>query len=838
MNAVLNTVDSQVDADPKPSTISRPHRYFVAALTAAMGMAISLLGYFAISDSEERLSTLKLKELAGSYQQLLNSDLDRAIEVLYTLRAYYDTSEQVNRREFESFSRGLSKRLPGLRGSVWAKRVNREERFAFEQSIRAQGFTGFEIWERGDDGERRRAGDREVFFPILYSDPADITTLVIGFDVSSNPERADAMVRSRLSGLPAATLPTNVIYLPEKNRFLTFLPVYPKVSSLAEGAPEPIGYVYAAFSTNLTVDNILQHNSAATSGLDLYLFNPTTFGEDRSILWHPARSRGEPVTFPGEAALRAGRHWEGEIKVADRNWGAIFTPSSEFAASNISWQAPAVLALGLALTAAIVVYLLLSLQRTLRLEFLTVSLRKTGNQLQRESALVTQLASIDSMTGLANRATFQNRLATAFKRAKQEDGNFAVLCIDLDHFKDVNDTLGHPVGDRLLQIAATRLTQVVSHDDVIARPGGDEFALLIFNVSDHTVISGIASRIVTTLNQCYELDGNLVRVTASIGIAVFSPSAATSPEDLLIYADQALYQAKSEGRNGYYFHCAALDREVRERVTVNEELQAALRNSEFVLHYQPQVEFPSGRIDGLEALIRWHHPTRGLLFPGAFLPTAETTGMMAPMGRFVLEEACRQIKRWQAEGLSPPPVAVNISAAQLKGVVPLDEELREILTRHDLDPSRIEIELTEFALVEATKANRDQIKRVRELGVSVAIDDFGTGYSSLEYLRAYRVNRLKIPQQFITQVAIEAGDAAIVRAALVLARELGMAAIAEGIETPAQLAFLLAAGCHHFQGYYFSKPLPVDELHPLLSEGVIEREATPRAEAPPKLMVG
>jgi diguanylate cyclase (GGDEF)-like protein len=571
--------------------------------------------------------------------------------------------------------------------------------------------------------------------------------------------------------------------------------------------------------------------------LDLYFFNAGATGNDRMILWHPAPTRAQPIAFPGEAALRAGPHWEGEIKVADRRWGAIFAPTPEMAASQTRWQANAVLIGGLALTAIIVIYILVSLKRTLKLETLTASLRETGDQLQRESALVTRLASLDSMTGLANRATFQGRLTASFVEARREDGHFAVFCLDLDHFKDVNDTLGHPIGDRLLQIAAERLVGVVSRDDVIARIGGDEFALLIFDVSDRAVLARIATRIVEALNQSYDLDGNVVRVSASIGISVFGPDAA-SPEDMMIHADQALYRAKAEGRNGYYFHCAELDREVRERVTVADELQAALRNGEFVLHYQPQVEVPSGRIDGLEALIRWRHPTRGLLYPGAFLAVAETTGMIAPMGRFVLEEACRQIKRWQAQGLMPPPVAINISAAQLKGPVPFDEELRETLARYEVDPALIELELTECALVESTKANRDLIKRVRELGVSVAIDDFGTGYSSLEYLRAYRVNRLKIPQQFMTAVAIEAGDAAIVRAALVLARELGMEAIAEGVETPEQLAFLLAAGCRQVQGYYYSKPLPVEDLQPLLLRGAIERDAPPRAHEPPCRIVG
>jgi diguanylate cyclase (GGDEF)-like protein len=816
----------------------RPRRYFVAALTALVGTVVSLLAFAAVSNWERHVSTLKLNTIAGDYQQIINSDLERATDVLYTLRAYYDTSEHVDRSEFQDFAMEMRTRMPGLRGAAWAKRVNAAERDAFVESVRKQGFPDFEIWERDPAGNRRPAGDREFYFPLVYAEPAKFAPQLMGFDAASEPERAAAMARARLTGAPAATLPVDMLFRQGKNRFVSFLPIYPKTRDLAEGSPQPIGYMYAVFSTNITVEGMLHRNATRASGLDLYLFNPEATGADRSILWHSAHSRAEPIVFPGEAALRAGPHWESQIKVADRYWGAIFTPTPELAASQINWQATAVLTAGMALTAAIVIYMLVSLKRTLKLEFLTSSLRETGNQLQRESALVAQLASLDSMTGVANRATFHGRLASAFMAAQREGSHFAVLCLDLDHFKDVNDTLGHPIGDRLLQIAATRLTRVVSHDDVIARLGGDEFALLIFDVSDRAVIAGIATRIINALNESYDLDGNIVRVTASIGISVFSP-AATSPEDMMVHADQALYRAKSDGRNGYYFHCAELDHEVRERVTINEQLQAALRNGEFVLHYQPQVEIPSGRIDGLEALIRWQHPKRGLLYPGAFLSVAETTGLIAPMGRFVLEEACRQIKRWQAEGLNPPPVAINISAAQLKGAVPLDQELAEILTRHEVDPARIEIELTEFSLVESTKANRDQIKRARELGVSVAIDDFGTGYSSLEYLRTYRVNRLKIPQQFMTQVAIEAGDAAIVRAALVLARELGMNAIAEGIETPEQLAFLLAAGCHHVQGYYFSKPLSVDDLRPLLQAGRIDRDipARPAAEAP-RLMAG
>ena len=290
----------------------------------------------------------------------------------------------------------------------------------------------------------------------------------------------------------------------------------------------------------------------------------------------------------------------------------------------------------------------------------------------------------------------------------------------------------------------------------IARLGGDEFAIWVADAADVTVITQLAARINRALMQKYEFDGNEVHVSASIGVTLFDMKTA-SPEDMMMQADLALYQAKNEGRNNFCFHSTKLDHEVGERVAITEDLHAALRNGELELYYQPQVEVPSGRIVGLEALVRWNYPERGLLLPGSFISIAEKSGTIHALGRWVLEEACHQIKLWQADGIAPPLVAINISAAQFRSASTLDQDLQETLARYAVDPARLEIELTEFALVELTKTNSDLIRRIRELGVSVAIDDFGTGYSSLDYLRTYRVNRLKIAQQFMPDVAIEFG---------------------------------------------------------------------------------
>ncbi|MGA2892952.1 MAG: EAL domain-containing protein [Xanthobacteraceae bacterium] len=805
----------------------RPARYLVIAVAALLGITVSVVAYVAVSNWENRLAELKLVELAKHSEQMLNSDLRSATEVLYTLRAYYNTGRAISRSEFQAFAKDLRGRLVGMRNTGWAIRVTREGRAAFEASVRAEGFPGFEIWERDSEGNRIRARDRAEYFPILYPDPVEYTSQILGFDIASEPVRADALLRARSSEIPAATPPINLITKDEPDGFMTFIPVYADGIGTSPHAHAPVGFMYGVFGTARMIENTLRAHTLPAD-IDIYFFDPNAAPGSRRIYWYSAPSVATPSVVPTESALLTKSHWLGQIRVADQEWGAIFTPEGDLAAAARNWEATAALTAGLMMTGLIVVYLLLSLKRTLHLEFLTHSLHDTTMELRNESAKVVNLARRDSMTGLANRATFAEYLERAFAAACFDGGCFAVICLDLDHFKDVNDTLGHPCGDRLLQITADRLKPLFGADDLIARLGGDEFAILLAHAPDVSAVIRSAEQIKSAIVQQYDLDGNEVHVSASIGISLFDRNTASS-EDMMMQADLALYQAKNDGRDGFCFHSVQLDREIRERVSIAADLHAALSRNELELYYQPQVEVPSGRIVGLEALMRWNHPTRGFLMPHVFIPIAETTGAIHALGLWALEEACRQINRWQADGIVSPMVAINISAAHFRSASPLDRELRETLARYGVDPGCIEIELTEFALVESTKANRDMIHRVRELGVSIAIDDFGTGYSSLEYLQTYRVNRLKIAQQFMPEVAIKSGSAAIVRAVLVLARELGLESIAEGVETAEQLAFLLSAGCHYVQGYYFSPPVSATEATALLRRGVIAREPVTRS---------
>ncbi len=426
---------------------------------------------------------------------------------------------------------------------------------------------------------------------------------------------------------------------------------------------------------------------------------------------------------------------------------------------------------------------------------------------KRAGEKIAALARTDSLTGLPNRAAFLERLNLEFARAKRGGNKFALHYIDLDHFKDVNDTLGHPVGDQLLRIVADRVKACVRETDMVARFGGDEFAVLQDDIENAGSIETLAAKIGKVVAAPFAIDGNQVHTTASIGIVPYRSDVA-GVDAMMMKADLALYRAKNEGRNQYRFHAAELDEQTRQRVVIGEELRHAIARSELELFYQPQVELKTGSIVGLEALIRWNHPKFGLLLPASFIPVAETTGSIVPIGEWVIEQTCRQIKTWSELGALPPIVGVNLSGAQFRLASQLDQIVAENLTRYGIAPERLELEITESVLIETAQRHSEAFERLRKIGVRLAIDDFGTGYSSLDYLRSFRVCRLKIDRSFIANVTSSADNAAIVRATIGLSHELGIEVVAEGLETAEQHDFLLAAGCQFAQGHYFGQPMP------------------------------
>ncbi len=440
------------------------------------------------------------------------------------------------------------------------------------------------------------------------------------------------------------------------------------------------------------------------------------------------------------------------------------------------------------------------------------------SQLKHAEERLSYLAYYDTLTGLANRRSLTDNLRLAMAEADRIGRLVAVALLDLDRFKIINDTLGHNVGDQLLQEVAERLKTSVRAGDTVARLGGDEFAVVLGSVAQADDIAGVAQKIIEQFAPPFHPAGRELFVTPSIGIALY-PSDADTPETLLKNADAAMYHAKESGRNAFRFYTAELNERAGKRLALETALRQALARGELLLHYQPLVDMGSGKIIGTEALIRWRHPELGLVPPLDFIPLAEDTGLIVPIGEWVLNTACAQTKAWQRAGFQNLQMAVNLSLRQFHEGA-LAETVRRALADSGLEPRCLDLELTESMLMRDPERTVAVMQELKRLGVSFSMDDFGTGYSSLSYLKRFPLDTLKIDRSFVRDITTDPNDAAITQATIVMAKSLGLTVIAEGVETKEQLVFLKRHGCDAAQGYYFSRPLPPEELGELLAKPV------------------
>ena len=432
-------------------------------------------------------------------------------------------------------------------------------------------------------------------------------------------------------------------------------------------------------------------------------------------------------------------------------------------------------------------------------------------------ARIAFLAHHDPLTALPNRTLFHDRLEQALARAERNETVVALLFLDLDRFKTINDSLGHQAGDRLLQAVAERLQHCVRDTDTICRQGGDEFIIVLPEVADTEVPARVAEKILRRLSEPFEVDGHVLGTSFSIGIAVY-PDDGRHADVLMKNADTAMYHAKENGRNTYRFFTEAMNANALERLQVENQLRAALERNELVLHFQPQVDLASGAIVGGEALLRWESAVLGFVPPGRFIPIAEESGLIVPIGRWVLREACQLAMGWYARGVRGVTVAVNISALQFRRD-DIVRNVRDVLTETGLPPEYLELELTESLLMEHAEEVLETVQQLKNLGVRLSIDDFGTGYSSLSYLKRFAVDRLKIDQGFVRDMVDDPDDAAIVRAIIQLGRSLKLDVIAEGAESRTQVDFLIREGCREAQGYFFCPPVAGDVFMNMLARG-------------------
>ena len=443
---------------------------------------------------------------------------------------------------------------------------------------------------------------------------------------------------------------------------------------------------------------------------------------------------------------------------------------------------------------------------------------------EHKQAHLYQLAHFDALTGLPNRLLFQDRLLKAMQHAQRAGHLIALLFIDLDRFKVINDTLGHSAGDALLKAVAQRLSERLRVSDTLARMGGDEFTIILSDVREPEAAALYAKGLLEAAEKPYQIGEHEVFVSASIGVTLYpldsqsGANDAIGTEALLQHADAAMYRAKEQGKNNVQFYRSDMNGTMLERLRLETDLRKALHNDEFVLHYQPRIRCVDGVVTGVEALIRWQHPTLGLIPPAKFIPLAEETGLIIPLGDWVLRSACEQAKQWRASGVQSMRMAINLSARQFRHkdlVGTIERALRET----GLDPDCLEVELTESLAMHDVKQTVVTLNDLNDLGVSIAIDDFGTGYSSLAYLRRFPVDFLKIDQSFVQEIGVSEDCAIIARTIISMAHNLQLQVVGEGVETEQQFEFLCTHGCEEAQGFLFARPLPAPELTAFIAAG-------------------
>ena len=554
------------------------------------------------------------------------------------------------------------------------------------------------------------------------------------------------------------------------------------------------------------------------NGLTVYSTDPRQIGQDASKNPGFQRARdGYPVS--NLTLRRKVDSWEGEI--SERHILATYVPVHVYDAAPVeavlevyndvtelveATQASQWKILAAVLGAMVLIYFVLQAILSYYQRLLADKERERAAQEER----IRHQAYHDALTGLPNRASFTEHLEESMRRAKRAGWPLALLFLDLDLFKRVNDSLGHDAGDRLLRVAAERIRRSVREADMLFRMGGDEFTVLLEDVRGPEEAAMVATRVLEGIAEPLQLQHHEIAVTASIGIALY-PRDDVVGERLVKSADTAMYRAKELGRNRYAFFAREMNERVESQMMIEQALRRALKSNEFVLHFQPRVSATSGRATGAEALLRWKHPEWGLVEPARFVPLLEETGLVVPVGAWVLAEACRQAAAWQTLGLPPLRVSVNLSSRQFRSEA-LFDAVSEALRASRLAPQLLELELTESLLVENVEHAMGVMGKLKAIGVAISIDDFGTGYSSLGYLKRFPIDSLKIDRSFVRDIATSPKDAAIVKAISALARSLGIGLIAEGVEEPWQVEFLRARHCTEMQGYLFSKPLPAEEV--------------------------
>ncbi|HXH43799.1 MAG TPA: EAL domain-containing protein [Bradyrhizobium sp.] len=770
--------------------------YRPALVAVGVGLLFSVLGAAAVARWEDRVNRIEFENAAETQAIVMQNGMNEYISRLLALRTLFEsTNEEVSRSEFETFSARLFERHPGMLRIAWLPRVSRKERAEYETAAIRDGVSGYRI--KALDGESfATAPQSDEYFPVFYSTRPK-TSSVYGMDYTTVPERRAVLERARDNDRVTA-LRTRLFEPKEGGSpvpdVLVAVPVYAKGTSREEMADRRrnlAGFVIGIFDLPLLVRSI-RVTTGASPAVSMNVYPP--FAAQIVSLAETLPDYSSVATTPQSMRdVARSRHWSGNLRIGDIDWQVRAVPAAGGPLATTYDRAVAVLIVGMLLTLSLSTYLMLASRNSRRLSL--------------ANRRVLELAQTDILTGLPNRAFFLTRLDEMNSQLGVRGLPFAILMLDLDRFKNVNDSLGHAAGDALLRQVAQRLKSALRANDVLARLGGDEFAIIQEAGQDQRACSTeLAARIAKLVSEPFLLPGHRVEIGTSIGIAI-APDHGGDQEQLLKKADLALYRSKSAGRNCFTIYDEAMSAELEARNTLEGDLRDAIALCQLEVHYQPFVDAVSGERRGFEALVRWRHPTRGLIPPDQFIALAEETGLIVPLGEFVLRRACADAASWPSDLM----VAVNLSPIQFKEAE-LFGMICGALADSGLPPQRLEIEITESVLLERGSENHAFMERLKHLGVELALDDFGTGYSSLSYLTAFPFDKIKIDKSFIRNLTQQPRSSAIISSIVTLARGLDMSVTAEGVETREEFERLKALGVNFAQGYLFGRPHPIERI--------------------------
>lgn len=744
---------------------------------------------------------------AAQLEQLVSKRLDAQMDALLSLQQMQTLAPASSEQSWQRMTAPWLERWPGTQNLGWSPLVMQRERAAFEQ----QQLTGHPILARDAHGHTFSSPLHPYYLPIAQIEPLQSNIKAYGLDILSSPVLSAAARASIASGHPMAS---GAIHLVQEQGQQRGIVVYQAVWN-ADHAHAGRGVLSGVLSSVFRMDDIV---NSSLSGVARHDIDVCLVDQDAA----PGLSRlSGPKDCERADWLGRRPHQITRFNYVGRHWSLILQANEDYMIGLRSWLEWGTFAAGLAMIGLFGGFLLILTGYTRRVETdvteRTAELGAANLQLQQQldatrkaEAKVEYLARHDSLTGLPNRSFWLMSARHALAEAQISHSRLAVLFLDMDEFKTVNDSLGHSVGDSLLVKVARRLSASVPANAILARHGGDEFvALLPYETAEQVDLA--AKALLASFLHPLLLGEHELHSTASIGVALF-PDDGEDPDTLLRHADLAMYTAKAAGRDSMRFYTPQMNALVQERLKLEQDLYRALQEDtgQLLLHYQPQVDAQTGACIGCEALVRWQHPQRGMVMPGEFIQLAERSGLIVPLGHWVLTEACRQYVRWDSAGLALP-ISVNLSPVQL-GRSDLPQSVQALFDTYGIPPGMIELELTESTLMDDSEENLGRFLALLELGCQFALDDFGTGYSSLSRLKRYPIGRLKIDRSFVQALPGNAEDSAVAKATLSLARDLGLEVVAEGVETLAQRDALLQLGCPVMQGYWFAKPMAADDF--------------------------